>query len=250
MLRTGRWRVVDLPMMVGLLEHRTEGLVLFDAGYGTALHQATEPLSNRAYRWLAPYQITEQTTAAGRLRALGLDPRAVRHVILSHFHPDHIGGARDFPNATLHASWTAWRTVADLSGLRRRLGAWFPELLPPDFLDRVCWVDPQGEDEVDWLGDGSLRMLALPGHARGQLGLRATLPGGHQVLFAADASWTSRGIREEQPASWLATSILDDAGAARQTLRRLHNLSVDPGLDIVPSHCPEQGERRWLAPER
>src|SRR5438270_8664332 len=44
-------------------------------------------------------RIVIRTPAEG-LRLLGIDSAEVRHVILTHFHYDHVGNVAEFPNAT------------------------------------------------------------------------------------------------------------------------------------------------------
>lgn len=54
--------------------------------------------------------------AASQCRALGHDPAEVRHVVLSHFHGDHIAGLHAFPSAIVHCA----RAGLDDLGRRNR----------------------------------------------------------------------------------------------------------------------------------
>lgn len=62
----------------------------------------------------------------GNLKAAGIDPASVTDVLISHSHPDHIGGlvtadgALAFPNATIRmsvAEWTFLQANADMAAL-------------------------------------------------------------------------------------------------------------------------------------
>lgn len=246
-LRGGSLAKLRFPTTVGVLRHPREGLVLFDTGYHPRVLDATRHLPRRLYRWLAPFEVRAQDTVAAQLAARGIDARQVRHVVVSHLHPDHIGGLRDFPAAILHISRVAFETVSATAGLRRQLLAFYPELLPDDFASRVHWVDRFDDAGVgafqrtrDLFGDGSVRLLPLPGHARGQLGLWATASTGRRALFCADACWVSQGFREQRPASRITGLIADDAAQTRDTLRRLHETwAADRELRVIPAHCPE-----------
>lgn len=247
MLRGGARRPVRFPTTVAVLRHPREGVVLFDAGYHPRVIEQTRRLPARLYRWLAPFEITARDSAAAQLAARGVDPREVRHVVISHLHPDHIGGLRDFPMATLHLSREALRAVESARGLRRQLLAWFPALMPDDLESRASWVDRFDAPGVgafaascDLFGDGSVRLLPLPGHAAGQLGLLATPARGRPTLFCADACWVSRGYQELRPASRITDLIVDDVAETRATLRRLHETwRAAPSIRIVPAHCPD-----------
>ena len=54
-----------------------------------------------------------QRTPAEALRLLDIDSTAIQHVILTHFHFDHIGNVADFPNAPLSCRTARWRSGLD-----------------------------------------------------------------------------------------------------------------------------------------
>lgn len=85
----------DFPATVFLY---TDGdrRVLFDTGYAPPPWPG---LKAAIYRRLLPPEIVPGETVDARLRAAGVDPESITHVVLSHLHPDHIGGVRYFPQA-------------------------------------------------------------------------------------------------------------------------------------------------------
>jgi glyoxylase-like metal-dependent hydrolase (beta-lactamase superfamily II) len=92
-------------------------------------------------------------------------------------------------------------------------------------------------------GDPALRLVDLPGHARGQIGLLADTDGG-RVLLAADGCWMLRQIRERRPPSIITSIIVDDMDAVRSTIDNLHSFAqAHPDVRIIPCHCPEAYER-------
>ena len=91
----------------------------------------------------------------------------------------------------------------------------------------------------DLFGDGTLVLVDLPGHARGQCGLFARTARG-PILFAADSCWMRAGYRERRDPHWVTRLISDDVGAQSQTLARLQRFARErPDVVIVPSHCVE-----------
>ena len=91
----------------------------------------------------------------------------------------------------------------------------------------------------DVFGDGTLRLVPLPGHARGQIGLFAETSRG-RFLFAADACYLTRSIAERRPPHRITNLFADDARAVRVTLDRLHAFHrACPDVTIVPTHCPD-----------
>lgn len=240
LMRGGSWRkVVRCAATAVLLERPDHGPVLFDCGYSSRFFSATERWPLRLHRLLTPVTISEPEGIAAMLRRRGLEPSSIEHVVVSHWHSDHIGGLRDFPWARIHASREGWEAVRGLRGWAALRAGFLPDLLPEDVAERLVWVKEGG----DVLGDGSLRVLAFPGHAVGQIGLRFLGTDGRPVLLAADACWLSDAYRLNRPPHPV-TSLFQDEKAYGQSLARLHALHrAEPDLLVLPTHCPETAAR-------
>jgi|GEM_PF-3960431 hypothetical protein len=133
-LRNGRRVSRRYPALFALLQHPTEGYILFDTGYARRFYDVTRYFPNRLYNLITPVTITEEETAVSKLSALGIQPQQIRYVIVSHFHADHVAGTKDFPNARFICSETACIFARNTRGLRALSAAYIPELLPDDFL--------------------------------------------------------------------------------------------------------------------
>jgi glyoxylase-like metal-dependent hydrolase (beta-lactamase superfamily II) len=247
-LKDGRNITLRFPAMFALIEHPTEGAIVFDTGYTSRFYDVTRRFPNRIYAHLTPTTITDEKTAGAKLRALGYPPENIRHVILSHLHADHIAGVCDFPNARFIGSKTAFDFARDARGFRALKAAFIPELLPDDFLQRTdslspdsaCYApDPFWDESYDLFGDGSLRMVPLPGHARGQMGVLVQTDK-REVLLAADVCWHSRSYREMVPPSFMARLIVDSWSEFMSSLDKVHRYHrAHPDTLIVPTHCQE-----------
>lgn len=249
----GSLRQVKFPSLVGLIRHPQHGVILFDTGYTRRFFDETEAFPARIYRETTPVVFREEEGIATQLRARGIDPAEVKLVLLSHFHADHVAGARDLPNARFVCYESAWRQLCGLTGFAALRQAFLPGLLPPDFASRVQAVEALKlvelparlrpfETGADLLGDGSVVVVPLPGHAPGHFGVViATEPA--PTFLVADACWLSRSYRELLFPSPLAYLIFDDAAAYKTSLERLHALhKASPQVAILPSHCAEVWE--------
>jgi glyoxylase-like metal-dependent hydrolase (beta-lactamase superfamily II) len=244
---------VECHSIVALFHHPREGWLLWDAGYAPRMFDATRHWPYRLYQWVTPMRLRPELAAAAQLARFGLAPRDVRRVVISHFHADHVAGLRDFPDAQFVAAEAAYADVCGRTGWRALARAFVPALLPDDFERRAELLPTFTGPALgalgpthDLFGDGSAVMVALPGHARGQVGLLARTAGG-PVLFAADACWLSDSYRRNLPPHYLTRLITDDARAMKRTLTCLHQFSQDqPAVAVVPSHCPE-AFRRFVA---
>jgi glyoxylase-like metal-dependent hydrolase (beta-lactamase superfamily II) len=246
MLRGGRWKTVEVHSLVALVRHPDRGWLLWDTGYAPRMLDETRGWPNFLYRLMTPLRLRPEGAIATQLPALSVPLDEVRTVVLSHLHADHMCGLRDLPAARFVLRSEAWEAVRGLRGLSGLRKAFIPGLMPDDFEARADLLGPFDGPELppfgsthDLLGDGSLRLVDLPGHARGHLGMLAETERG-PLFLVGDAAWMRRAVRELRPPHPAANFMMEDLAAARDTLAKLHVFQKEhPETVIVPTHCPE-----------
>jgi N-acyl homoserine lactone hydrolase len=144
-----------------LIRHGKE-LMLWDAGLPTSL--LGKPIDHQ------PISPTLSVNLPAQLARLGIRPEDITRLGLSHYHFDHAGQATTFSNATLMIGAGDW---AALNSKKMPFGA-DPTLLAP-WLSGKGKVDPI-EGDRDVFGDGSVVILATPGHTPGSTALLVRLP--------------------------------------------------------------------------
>jgi len=215
--------------------------ILFDTGYAPEPWRAG--VSGGLYRRLLPPAVPEDATVDRRLAADGYDVADITHVVLSHLHPDHIGGVRFFPRATFVLSAGAARTLASprlkegvLAGL---LPKWFSDarrIVVDDFVP-----GPHGLRVASPFGDDGYRIVDLPGHARGHIG--ALVEG--RMLLAGDAAWTRELLGREAGIRLLPRLVGHDRVAQAATARALLRAERE-GVRLLLSHDPHEQGRSLL----
>jgi glyoxylase-like metal-dependent hydrolase (beta-lactamase superfamily II) len=254
-MRGGRWASLRFPALCGVLEHPEHGVILFDTGYSPHFFEATRPFPERAYRWVTPIALAPEETLVAQLARRGIAAGAVRHVIVSHYHGDHIAGLKDFPQARF------WSTRRDYEQLRARSRfdnlrhGCLPGLLPADFAARLRFAEDTKsmalprelhpfDTGFDLFGDASVAAIPLPGHSVGQIGIAFRRLDGRHVFLVADACWTRDALDADRLPTWIASRIFDSRQGYRSTFGRLRELAARAsGVAIVPSHC----EPTWEA---
>ena len=237
--------------LVGLIEHPTFGPILFDTGYSSHVIQLCRRFPYLFYALITPIRFENSLSAANQIQKFGYKPEDIQHVILSHFHPDHIGGLKDFTSAQFYCSKNAYAQLRKLSFLGSLREVFFTDLLPHNFETRLHEIEinplqlpfePFAEG-FDLFRDQSLVAVNLPGHACGQIGIFLKTSS-QIVLLAADACWqTSNYVNLEEPHP-LAKAAICDYKVFCETLHKLKELNAKhPEVLIIPSHCQKMWAR-------
>ena len=176
------------------------------------------------------------------LRGEGIEPENIDVVILTHGHPDHIGGNTDsdgrpaFPNARYlmwRDEWDFWTSGEAESKLdehvREVLVGFAHRNLPPiqgqlDLVDREAEIMP------------GVRVIAAPGHTPGHMAL-AIRSGGEELLCVSDM--VLHPIHLEQP-EWHAAVDLDPRQVV-ETRRTLLNRAAAEKSLVLAFHFPFPG---------
>jgi len=248
--KSGHFRNVRFPASVAVVEHSKAGVILFDTGYSPRFYDVTRRFPEKLYALVTPVHIEPETTALAQIEKMGIRPDDVRHVILSHFHADHVGGVADFTRARYLYSSEELRSFRALSRFGQVKSGFLNALLPTDLEARAHPLNSiltqgtvaipelgEGWFGTDLFGDESLLLVPLPGHTAGQLGLFIRGPGAPYFLVA-DAAWLKSSFEENVTPMRLAQMIFHDRAEYARTLSRLHEVHQKrPEIQIVPCHC-------------
>ncbi|AZZ94071.1 MBL fold metallo-hydrolase [Hahella sp. KA22] len=243
------------PAGVAVVEHPQEGVLLFDTGYHQRFSQCTQHYPERFYALATPCSLQHGESLKEQLATQKILADQVRHVVLSHFHADHIAGVCDFEKATLHCHPAGHRFLTQTGRLRRLRKGYLRDLLPAQAEARLSFTEsfpldladilemptqPLGLGARDLFGDQTLYLVALPGHAAGQMGLLVRLQDKFLFLLA-DACWLVDNLRDGVDQHWLANIICDDRKAYRDTLEKLRRCYRDMADKVIfaPSHCQD-----------
>src|SRR5262252_9873142 len=134
---------------------------VFDNLYfvGSKIHSAWALTSSEGIILIdTVYDYNSEEAIVGGMKKLGLDPATVKYVIISHAHGDHVGGAK---------------LMQDRFGSRIVMGGPDWDMIEqsqhrfPDGKPRRDIVATDGQKVT--LGDGSVTIVATPGHTPGTL---------------------------------------------------------------------------------
>ena len=241
----GERGIVQLPVFVYVFEHPTEGVVLIDAGFPkrTGVSPADYPgkrMANTLGLSMEPGQ-----AAVDRLDEAGIGAESVTHVVLTHMHPDHVGGIEDFPDATLVVTPSEWAAREHGGALGKPDTSPFATHASVKELTLDAGAYGPFAAHADLFGDGSLLVIDTPGHTAGHVSVLLNLPS-RSFLFTGDAAWTdAHWTPEPRMKSALVRGLLEhDWKANWDTQWRIRAFAdAHPEVTIVAGHEPANLER-------
>ena len=184
-------------------------LVLIDAGAGAAMGADAGKLP-------------------ASLRAAGVEPTQITDVLISHSHPDHVGGLVDaagaltFPNAKIRmtaAEWTYMQANPDLAALTRTIAPRVETFAPG------AVVAP------------GITAVAIDGHTPGHTGYEI-VSGADRLLYIGDTMHSS--VISVQRPDW-RIAFDSDAATAQASRKALLQRAADGDLRLYAVHFPYPG---------
>jgi len=162
-----------------LVKH-AQGWLLWDTGIAdavAAMPNGLAPADPKAVHWRRP------KTLAAQLEQLGVKPSDIKAMAVSHTHPDHIGNVELFPTAMLYVQKAEYEWPGPNNA---------PRFKPEHPVTKL-------EGDRDVFGDGSVTILATPGHTPGHQSLLVKLPKTGAVVLSGDAAhfkdnWDNRRV--------------------------------------------------------
>jgi glyoxylase-like metal-dependent hydrolase (beta-lactamase superfamily II) len=228
-----------------LILHPDFGYILYDTGYTRRFYDATKRFPNNIYALITKVFVEEKDEIKHQLLSNNISPLDIKHIIISHFHADHIGGLKDFPNARIYSSKTAYeyfKKIPDIIAFSKGI---LKELVPEDIEQRIEFIEEKSkihsneyfDSTYDLFGDETMNLIPLPGHAPGQMGLMAESEKA-KYLFIADACWLSKSFEENILPNKLTKLIIHSWADLKDTQNIIHEFfKKNPAVKIIPTHC-------------
>src|SRR5947209_4166356 len=207
-----------------LIKH-SQGWMLWDTGVTDAIAAMPEgqrPADPRMTHWRRP------KTLASQLDALGVKPADIKYIAISHTHPDHIGNVEMFPQAMLLVQKAEYEWPNPLG-----VGRFKPEH-PVTKL----------EGDRDVFGDGSVTIIATPGHTPGHQSLLVKLPQTGALVLSGDAvhfkgNWENRGVPSNNT----------DKEKTLASMQRIADVLAKEKAQLWINHDKAQRDSLKMAPE-
>jgi len=226
---------IEFSSTCWLIKHGSEWL-LWDTGVPEAtLH---DPRGWSTLPKLIVYHLDKSLTE--QLATLGLKPGDVGRVAISHTHGDHIGNMALFPDATvlmqraeynwIHSPDGPNDNVNQLMALARKL------LGTPKRLQLI-------DGDADVFGDGSVTLLATPGHTPGHQSLLVHLRKSGFILLSGDVAHS-----EENFTRGIVPTLNTNKADSLASMQRVRDLISTYQAAFFINHQKSQAQTLKLLP--
>jgi glyoxylase-like metal-dependent hydrolase (beta-lactamase superfamily II) len=214
-----------------LIRHGRDWM-LWDSGYADAVASHPEGVAGARNA-----RVTRRRTLASQLAEIGLVPGDIRFIAFSHMHADHVGNADLFPRATLYIQ----RAEHD--------AAFGPDparygFVPATYAQLRANPVVELQGDFDVFGDGSVQILATPGHTPGHQSLLVRLAQTGVVVLSGDAAhFQDNFVRRRVPA------FNFDADASRRSMDKLDAIVHAEHAQLWINHDARQTATLRHAPQ-
>jgi glyoxylase-like metal-dependent hydrolase (beta-lactamase superfamily II) len=230
--------IESLPIYAWVIEH-PEGIIVVDTG-------ATARSAEKSYfpRWhpflrrVVHFSVAPDDEIGPQLRRLGLAPRDVRWVVLTHMHIDHAGGLAHFPASEILIARGEYQMARSIAGrIQGYLPDYWPTWLQPRLIDFAKLPVGPFPASLPLTRSEDVILLATPGHTPHHLSVLVR-DGDVSYLLAGDTSYTEHLMLNQ-----IADGISPNPVIARQTQSRLRAYAQSTPTIYLPSHDPASAKR-------
>jgi len=214
-----------------------DGVIVVDTGQGAHLIESGKSL-HPYVRWEVAFRIEPEQEIGPQLRALGIGPRDVKRVVLTHLHMDHDGGLAHFPDTEILAAPGELRIARGLAG---RLRGYLPHRWPSWFDPAPLHLAPEPfgpfTSSRRLTAAGDVAAVATPGHTADHLSVVAQ-DGDVTYFLAGDTSYTEALMLEGR-----LDGVSADERIAGATLDAIRQFARSRPTVYLPTHDPLAAER-------
>jgi glyoxylase-like metal-dependent hydrolase (beta-lactamase superfamily II) len=233
-----------LPIGAYLIHH-PDGPILFDTGESKhCKHPGYVP-------WYSPTRlvtdmiIREEECIVTQLKSIGVDPKDLKAIVISHLHSDHAGGleelAKEAPDVPIFIGNAHWEAFGKHPFLASFQGC-SPHHWPDSFSPTIMQLEDQpiGPWKQSYTITADRRVIAVdtPGHVPGHISLvvRADNDDGSQTTYflAGDATYDVQLMDRDEP-----DGANDDPVLAVESLKMIKAFAKDTDIVVLPSHDPD-----------
>jgi len=227
----GEW----MPTYCWLIEH-PDGLILVDTGETAKIYEKGYLPDGGLYHKAVETRIQPEEEITHQLAKVGVQPKDIKTIILTHLHGDHIGGLAHFEHCKIYVSKTEYDFATSKKGpgngyFPKNWPTWFkPELITYDAIAEGNFKQSKKITE-----DSKIVVVPTPGHSIGHQSILVKNDG-HTTILAGDLTYNESTLQQEIPDVVLWNKV------SKQTVKTMHQYVKNQPCLYLSSHD-------WNAPD-
>ena len=230
-----------LPVSAYLIEH-PKGRFLVDTGWARDMSPEGEFDKKAQIKSLGTvmlYEVNQGRIGLGQcideqLMAMGIRDSDIDAVLLTHLDCDHAKGMKQVKGAKKFlVAADEVKFATKMTNKVRYYKNWWKDIPLTEF----DWNDTQGPvgKSYDLLGDGSIELINIPGHADGLFAVKVKNEEGKFALLFSDGGYARKSWEQ-----MITSGIAADKTLQKQSLQWIREQSLDPDcVESLANHDPD-----------
>ena len=228
-------RSIEFSSTCWLIRHGSEWL-LWDTGVPESA--LNDPRGWSTLPKLIVYHLDK--TLTDQLAEIGLKPRDIARVAISHTHGDHIGNVGLFPNSTILMQQAEYSWIHSPNGPNdnvNQLMALARNLLgTPKNLQLI-------DGDTDVFGDGSTTLVSTPGHTPGSQSLLVHLKNSGFIILSGDVVHSEENFERN-----IVPSLNTDRAESIASMEKIRQMIAEYKATLFINHDKKQTDKLKLLP--
>src|SRR6204780_4631489 len=228
-------RSIEFSSTCWLIKHGSEWL-LWDTGVPESAH--SDPRGWSTLPKLIVYHLDK--TLTDQLATIGLKPDDITYVAISHTHGDHIGNMSLFQNSTVLMQRAEYTWISSPGGPNdnvNQLKALARKLLGTPKHLRLL------DGDTDVFGDGSVTLVATPGHTPGSQSLLVHLKNSGFIILSGDVVHLEENFEKDA-----VPSLNTDKAASIASMERIKRMIATYKAKFFINHDKAETDALKLIP--
>jgi N-acyl homoserine lactone hydrolase len=232
------WTEEPLPIYAWVIEHE-EGVIVVDTGdTARTLEPGYFPRWQPYFKLAVRFNIKPEQEIGFQLKEMGVGPKDVKKVILTHMHTDHAGGLHHFPESQIYVNMAEYKSWLGLPG---QMNGYLPHRAPAWFSPKAIILEEKsfGPFQKIWnvTRNGDVKVVSTLGHTPAHISVIAASEDVHYFL-AGDTSYTEENLLQK-----IADGVSPNPKAALDTIQNILNFADEHPTVYLPTHDPNSAMR-------